>query len=135
MKITIEKKDIQKEFYCAGGPGGQRKNKVATAARLTHIPTGIQAQCCETPSRERNLKGAWKLLISRLMRHYEEQNKVEKEKPNITFGNQVRTYRLVGQRRIDDHRTSCYTEKVEDFLSGGLPLDDFIREYLRRDLN
>lgn len=130
MKIVIEKKDIKKEFYKAGGPGGQNRNKVSSAVRLTHIPTGVQSQCSSTPCQHQNLRKAYRLLINKLARHYEELNRVDKNKENASFGRQKRTYRLCGQSRIDDHETLCYTGKVKDFLNGGDPLDEFLKEQI-----
>lgn len=128
MRITIRPEDIQREVFRGSGPGGQHKNKVATCVRLTHLPTGIKAEGRSERSQTQNQQACLKLLIAKLYRHYEEIAKAESDaayasKPRITFGSQIRTYRLCGQQSVIDHRTGV-EDDPKRVLNGNL--DKFI---------
>lgn len=134
MKIILTRKDFKKDTFRSGGSGGQNVNKVSSGVRWTHLETGLSVSCTETPCQHQNSRKALRLLAERLLEHYMEMGRVEHSKPPSSFSSQVRTYRLDGQKGIVDHRSKSYTRQVEDFLNGGTPLDEFMRDILRMEI-
>ena len=122
-------------FVRAAGPGGQNVNKVASACRITHIPTGIQVTCSVERSQQQNRRLAMNILKSKLEAIEEAKRDAELRavvgdiKGN-TFGSQIRSY-VLDDRRVKDHRTNVETHDVESVLDRG-ELDEFIDAELRR---
>ena len=135
-ELEIPEKDLEiVSFARSAGPGGQNVNKVATAVRITHIPTGIQVVCSVERSNAQNKRLAMSLLKGRLemmeqAKRDEELKKLYGDKGAIAWGNQIRSY-VLDDRRVKDHRTNVETTQVEAVLDRG-ELDQFIDAELRR---
>jgi peptide chain release factor 2 len=122
-------------FVRSAGPGGQNVNKVASAVRITHIPTGITVTCSVERSQQQNKRLAMNILTSKIealeqAKRDEELKAVIGEKSAATFGTQIRSY-VLDDRRVKDHRTNVETTNVESVLDRG-ELDMFIDAELRR---
>ncbi len=133
IQIDISEKDLRIETFRASGAGGQHVNKVESAVRITHLPTGIVVQCQNERSQHRNKAIALKILRARLYelerkRREEERQRLQGEKKEIAWGSQIRSYVLHPYRLIKDHRTGVDIGNVEAVLDGDL--DPFIKAYL-----
>jgi peptide chain release factor 2 len=134
VDIDIKEEDLKIDYYRAGGAGGQHVNKVSSAVRIVHIPTGVVVQCQNDRSQHRNKAEAMKMLKSKLymleqQKRDAELAKVYGNKGEIAWGNQIRSYVLQPYQMIKDHRTDIQTGDVDSVLDG--ELDDFIEGYLR----
>lgn len=135
-EIVIPEKDLEiVAFVRASGPGGQNVNKVASAVRITHLPTGIQVTCSVERSQQQNKALALAMIKGRLemleqAKRDEEMKKMYGEKGAIAWGNQIRSY-VLDDRRIKDHRTNVETTQIEKILDRG-ELDDLVDAELRR---
>jgi peptide chain release factor 2 len=134
IDIEIKDEDLRIDFYRAGGAGGQHVNKVSSAVRITHLATGIVAQCQNERSQHKNRAQALKVLKSRLymlerQKRDDEINKLYGDKGEIAWGNQIRSYVLQPYQMVKDHRTDHQTGNIDAVLDG--ELDPFIESYLR----
>lgn len=135
IKVEINEADLRIDVYRAGSAGGQNVNKVETAIRIVHIPTGIIVCSQNERSQHQNRLNAFKVLRSRLYQHYraEEERKkqaLEASKTDIAWGNQIRSYVFHPYSMVKDHRTGEETGDVHAVMDG--ELDAFINAFLKR---
>lgn len=128
-KVDIKKEDLIFEAFRSGGKGGQNVNKVSTAVRLIHQPTGITVVCRNERSQIQNRDRATKILKAKLMQlkeeqHVEEISQLKGERVEMSWGNQIRSYVLHPYTMVKDHRTDCETSQTDKVLDGHL--DEFI---------
>jgi len=138
IELNINPKDLRVDTYRSQGAGGQNVNKVESAVRITHIPTGLFATCEVERSQIQNREIAMNLLKSRLFQKMENERleklrKINGEKKDIEWGSQIRSYVFCPYTLVKDHRTNYEETNVGEVMDGNI--DGFIMAYLRKEFN
>lgn len=133
IELDIKESDLRVDIFRSSGPGGQSVNTTSSAVRITHLPTGISAQCQNEKSQHHNRETALKVLKARLYNLELQKREAERQaqyagKDAIAFGSQIRTYTLQPYRLVKDHRTGCESGDVDGVLNG--QIDQFQHDYL-----
>jgi peptide chain release factor 2 len=136
--LKIPESDLRVDVFRAKGAGGQSVNTTDSAVRITHLPSGIVAQCQNERSQHQNKQTALKILKARIyeaeqVKKAEEVKQQDSDKKRIEWGSQIRSYVLHPYNLVKDHRTDFETGDSQKVLDGGL--DDFIEAFLKFSAN
>ena len=137
IQVDIKTEDLRIDTYRSGGKGGQHVNTTDSAVRMTHLPTGIVVQCQNERSQHKNRAMAMKILRARLFeleqrKKKEELEKFSKDKKEIAWGSQIRSYVLQPYQMVKDHRTGVEIGNTTAVLDGAL--DEFMQASLKQGL-
>jgi len=134
VDLEIPSADLKVDTYRSSGPGGQNMQKVSSAVRITHLPTGIVSTCESQRSQHQNKEVALQILYARVLEVQRKEReaaraKLKGERVDAGWGNQIRSYVLHPYKMVKDHRTGFETPAAEAVLDGAL--DEFVAAYLR----
>lgn len=132
-EIVVRPEEVKLDTFRSSGPGGQNVQKVASAVRLTHLPSGLVVSCQTERSQRQNREYAMRILLARLLARQNEQRAAERdrlrgERVAAEWGNQIRSYVLHPYQSVKDHRTNYQSTNPAAVLDGDL--NDFIEAYL-----
>jgi peptide chain release factor 1 len=140
VEVEIDRKDLKREVFRASGPGGQNVNKVSSAVRLTHIPTGIVASCQDEQSQHKNYRKALRVLRARILDKLQSEQEAQlsrERKSQVRSGDRsekVRTYNFP-QSRLSDHRIGLTLHKLDRIIDGDIQeLIDALQAAERQEL-
>ncbi len=137
-EVQVKESEIRIDAFRAGGAGGQHVNKTSSAIRITHLATGIVAQCQNERSQHQNKEVAMKVLKARLYERFLREREAEMksqygEKKKIEWGSQIRSYVFHPYSLVKDHRTGFETSNVQAVMDG--KISGFIEAYLKKSVN
>jgi peptide chain release factor 2 len=135
IDVDIDEKDLRIDTFRASGAGGQHVNKTSSAVRITHLPTGIVVSCQNERSQYKNKATAMKMLRAALYQREvdlraAEREKVDQQKTDIAWGNQIRSYVFQPYTMVTDHRTELKVTDVQRVMNGDI--DPFIEAFLKK---
>jgi peptide chain release factor 2 len=133
VQVDIRDEDLRIDTFRASGPGGQHVNRTESAVRITHLPTGIVVQCQNERSQHKNKAIAMAILKSRIhelekRKQDEKLDSINKEKKDIAWGSQIRSYTLHPYKLVKDHRTKLEEHNADSVLDG--EIEPFIKACL-----
>ena len=136
--VDIRPEDVKMDTFRSSGPGGQNVQKVASAVRLTHLPTGIVVSCQTERSQHQNREYAMRILRARLLKRQDDERaeelaRIRGERANPEWGHQIRSYVLHPYKSVKDHRTNLQSTNPDGVLEG--EIDPFIEAYLMQKLD
>ncbi len=135
--MDIRPEDIKMDTFRSSGPGGQNVQKVASAVRLTHLPSGIVVSCQTERSQHQNREYAMRILRARLLKRQDDERaeelaRIRGDRSNPEWGHQIRSYVLHPYKSVKDHRTNLQSTDPDGVLGGAI--DSFIEAYLMHRL-